>query len=341
MREILHNRLPQRLAHRVPPLIVESLIGLAAAIAMVLLRMPIAEIGNARAPFALVFVAIVIAALVGGWRSGLVALVAGQLLTWYVIVAPANSFALTDSGAADNLIVATMSQLLVLLVVSLYQREIDRNAESREKRLRLLDDALREIDHRTRNNFQVVQALIHLQASRAADAKVRVALEQVSDRIEAVAGASRMLALNSSDIAAVRLDDHLAGLCDQVRRGLTGEDIDIRCDVEPITVDAETATAISIIVNELLTNAIKHAFVDGGGGMVRVTGRRGTPFELVVEDNGGGIAATPRSRRGGLGTQLVESFVRQLGAVHETLSSSGGTCHRLLLPGLREKSGRD
>ncbi|QNP46527.1 DUF4118 domain-containing protein [Sphingomonas sediminicola] len=164
---------------------------------MVWVRAQLEPIANDRAPYALNFLAVVTAAMLAGWRSGLVALVVGQLLIWYAIVPPAWSFSIPDAERAGGLIIATFSQLLVLLVIGLYQREVDKGTAERERRMELLNHALNEIDHRTRNNHQTVLALVQLQAQRSSDDNVRAALHQVADRIQAIAHASERLALRS------------------------------------------------------------------------------------------------------------------------------------------------
>jgi two-component system, sensor histidine kinase PdtaS len=222
----------------------------------------------------------------------------------------------------------------MLLVIALYQREIDKGIMERERRVELLGHALKEIDHRTRNNYQTVLGLVHMQAQRAEDPKEKAALQQVADRIQAIAVASERLALKSGEITSVRLDEHLCELCAEIERGLTREEIDVACDIESVIASSQTATSISIIVNELVTNAIKHAFNGERPGNVWVTGKAAAGFELVVRDDGTGIAATRGSNGSGLGTKLIESFVRQLGAEHEVVSTETGTTHRLLIPNL-------
>jgi two-component sensor histidine kinase len=130
------------------------------------------------------------------------------------------------------------------------------------------------------------------------------------------------------------LDDHLCGLVQQIERGLSRDGIYVDCDVDEVTADADKATSISIIVNELVTNAIKHAFNGEGSGRVRVSGRSGDQFELIVADDGGGMRPSRRKDSTGLGTKLVESFARQLGAKHQVTSTGEGTTHRLLIPAL-------
>jgi two-component sensor histidine kinase len=326
--------LPQRWAHHVPPLVVEVAVAIAAAASMVTLRIAIADLIGPRAPYALNFLGIVLAAVVAGWRSGLVALLLSQLLAWFAIVQPQWTFAAEGSDMIGGLVISTISQALILLIIALYQREVAKGVEERERRVQLLDHALNEIDHRTRNNYSTVLALIQLQAQRAQDSKVKSALQQVGDRIQAIARASDRLALRSGNLDQIRLQEHLCELVEQIERGMARDGIEVECQVDVVTASPDAATSISIIVNELVTNAIKHAFNGEGSGSVWVRGKAGDKFELIVEDDGRGISSTRKKEGSGLGTKLVESFVRQLGAHHEVVSTERGTTHRLVIPKL-------
>ena len=299
---------------------------------MFALRLPFAPLVGDRAPYALIFLAVVIAAVLAGWRSGFVALAVGQLVTWYVIVPPYYSFAIVDSERMFGLTIASVSQLLVLIVIALYQREVDKGTAERERRMALLDHALNEIDHRTRNNHQTVLALIHLQAQRSEHDSVKKALQQVADRIQAIAQATERLALRSGEIERIRLDDHLCGLCEQIERGLSRQNVNVRCEVEEIVTSADLAIPIAIIVNELVTNALKHAFDGRDEGNVVVIGRMNGELHLSVTDNGNGIRSGSKTKRSGLGTKLVESFAKQLGARHDIVTSDQGTTHDLVIP---------
>lgn len=302
------------------------------AIVMVVLRMPFGAIAGDRAPYALNFLAVVLAAVLAGWRAGLIALLLGQLLIWYAIVPPTFSLAVPDGERLGGLLIATVSQALILAIIALYQREVDKGTRERERRMELMNHALKEIDHRTRNNHQTVLALIHLQSQRSEDEGIKGALQQVSDRIQAIAHATEQLALRSGDLESVRLDDHLCSLCEQIERGLSRQDVNISCDVEEITTSADKAIPIAIIVNELVTNALKHAFDGREEGKVVVTGRMNGEIMLSVSDNGNGISGRGASKRGGLGTKLVENFAKQIGARHEVVSSEAGTTHELIVP---------
>ncbi|WP_310467643.1 ATP-binding protein [Sphingomonas sp.] len=320
-----------------PPRLTELGIGLLSAVIALGLRLALSPLAGDRAPFAFVFVGLIVATVLAGWRSGLVALVGGQLLSWYLVVEPQGSFALPDRAQLGGLAIATVSELIVLTVIALYQREIDRAGEARERRLDLLGEALSEIDHRTRNNYQTGLALVLLQARQAPNGEVREALTQVADRIKAVSLATEQLALRSDNLGTVRLGDHLRELCSQLHRGLSRDEVRVECVTDDITASAEKAIYISVIVNELVTNALKHAFDATGRGVIRVRSSRiDDGAEFLVEDDGAGIQARPHpTSGGGLGTKLVARFVRQLGATHHVASSGEGTTHRLYVPSLQ------
>ena len=334
IKRVLSYRLPERLSGSVPRFLVELLVGVAAGLAVVALRLPLVGVIGDRSPFALNFLAVVIAAVLAGWRSGAVALAASQLLTWYAIIEPAWSFEIADSHGPSAFVLATASEALILFVIALYQREVARGLAEREQRMNFLTEALSEIDHRTKNNYQTVLALVQLQMQRSRDPAIRAALQQVADRIKAVNRATEHLALRSEDLGVVRLRDHLCDLCEQVERGLSRDGVRVQCDVENLNASTEKAVYLSIIVNELVTNALKHAFEGKSEGLIQVGCRPGDGgVEILVEDNGCGIQRGA-GRRSGLGTKLVQRFVTQLGGRHEVSSSPTGTVHRLIIPTL-------
>lgn len=312
---------------------VELAVAVLIAALAVIVRALVAPMIGQTAPYAFIFAAVTLAAILGGWRSGLMALVIGQALTVYAVVMPIGTFYLAGENLA-GFIAATVSELILLLTIALYQREVDKGTAERERRLALMDEALREIDHRTRNNYQTVLAMIELQTRRSKDEQVRDALRQVGARIQALADASKRLAARSPELDSVKLDDHLCELVSHIERGLAREEIKVECEVEDVTASADKATSISIIVNELVTNAIKHAFNGEGSGSVVVKGRAGSAFELIIADDGRGMKASKRDGHSGLGSQLVKSFAKQLGAKHEIESSEAGTTHRLEIPDL-------
>lgn len=331
MKRILRSRLPERFADRVPPLLVEIAIGLIITELMVLLRLGLVPWTGDRAPYAFVFIAVAAAAVLAGWRSGLLALIVGQALAWQWVIDPSN-YALDRTEYIAGLAVATFSQLVLLAIIWMYQREIDRAWSRREEQVDLIHHALVEIDHRTANNYQTVLALVQAQANRA-EPSVKQALMQVGDRIEAIATASKKMALSSGSLEEVRLEQYLSDFCAQIERGLGRPGVSLECRSDDVGLDAEKTVAVSIIINELVTNALKHAFPDDRYGTITVSLRKSAlGVELEVTDNGVGIRESARTRGQGLGSRLIDVFVRQLGADYRPSSGDGGTHHLIAIP---------
>jgi two-component sensor histidine kinase len=323
--------LPRRLSRRLPRPLTELLVGLGITSLFVLMRAAVAPLPDQLAPFALSFLAIVLATLIGGWRAGLVALVAGQVLIWYFLLPPFRSFSIAAPAMAYGLILSSATQLVILSALAIYQREVRVGELERARRINFLAHALREMDHRTKNNFQIVTSLLTLQGSRSASPEVRTALREAAERLSAVAAVYDALAPSSENLAAVRLQDQLQEICHQIRRGILPEAIRLETDLEPMLVPHETAVAIGIVVNELVTNACKHAFDEGGGLILVRAVKDGAGALIEVSDNGKGMAAASTGGTG-LGTRLVAAFVQRVDGKRELRSSSSGTVHSILVP---------
>ena len=335
MRKIIRSRLPERLAGRLPPMLVQFGVGISVALLFMALRVALIPIAGDRAPYAFVFLGIVVACLLAGWEGGIVALIIGQGATWMIVSQQAANAATLESDRIGGFVIATLSQLVILLIIALYQHEVSRGVVEQERRMELLDHARREIDHRAKNNFQTVLSLVQLQASREKDPGVRQALQKIADRILAISVATEHLAIRSEDLATVRLRDHLCELCSQLERGLARGEVRVECDVPDVTASADTAIHLAIIVNELVTNSLKHAFGEGIGGVVRVRSKMvGDGLELEVSDDGIGMNASSSSSGSGLGRKLVETFASHLGAKVEMSTSQTGTTHKILVPAL-------
>jgi two-component sensor histidine kinase len=314
-------------------LLVEVGIGLGFSLLLVILRLALMPWIGELAPFALVFVAIVGAAVLAGWRAGLIALVVGQLLIWVFVMEPRETIGFKDSLQVGALAIATLSQLLTLTILALYQREVERAWSRRENQMGLLEKALQEIDHRTSNNYQTVIALILAQAKSATDPAVKAALEQASARIGAISEASRKLATSSDNLQEVRIGEHLRDLCAKIARGLGRDGVRIDCEFADITLGADEAVCVSIIVNELVTNALKHAFPAGREGVIRVSLERGhKAVQLVIDDDGVGIDGSGATQGTGLGSRLIATYAKQMKAKHDITSGGEGTRHVFRIP---------
>jgi PAS domain S-box-containing protein len=185
---------------------------------------------------------------------------------------------------------------------------------------------LAELNHRVKNHLQMVTAMLALQAA-AGDAALRDAFEQAIRRIETVAELHGRLYRDGTP-GAVDLAAYLADICQGLKRSLLeGRAIRLAWSAPPGELALDRAVPLGLIVNELVTNAIKHAFPAGRGGQITVRlEAAGGQARLEVSDDGLGLA--PGMDAGGFGTRLVQGLARQIGATL-TLAAGAGTTHRL------------
>lgn len=191
------------------------------------------------------------------------------------------------------------------------------------------DILLQEMQHRIKNNFQVVLSSISLQKRRYADAGVHRALDHVASRINAISLAHDQLT-HRNDGRVVRLSDYVQALCNSIRQQAEGIEVIATCDALELSIDR--AVPVGLILNEAATNSIKHAFGPEGGNItVKLTGGVGYGEAiLMVSDNGHGISNT--GKEGGSGLRLIASLARQIGGTVDQESSKKGTSTSLRFP---------
>ena len=272
--------------------------------------------------YAFVFPATIFASLIAGARSGYIAAGCCQLLIWYFVIPPHRSFEISTADAI-GLFVATASLLLTIWAVSSFRATSMRLQEEQERHVELLSLALREVDHRTRNNFQIAASLLLSRAAGEGDTRLRDELQNAAGRLQSLAAAYSNLALSSSDLSTVLVHEHLREICDRVREGMLPAGVSLSFDAEPVQMPAQSAVAIALIVNECLTNAAKHAFPDGLGAVAVWLRPDGGDVLVTIEDDGIGHKG---NRAGGTGSKLIDMMARSLKA--EFKISSGGTTDR-------------
>jgi two-component sensor histidine kinase len=200
--------------------------------------------------------------------------------------------------------------------------ERSRREHELEAALAARDLLLREADHRIKNSLQLVASLLSIQRSRLGDEATGAALDSAISRVRAVAEAHRAL-FHSHDLQSVTFGRMLEDIAAHV--GALSPAVAVTCEVEAaLEIDAERAIPLGLIANELLTNAVRHAYPDGQGGTVTAAARRDAgDLVLVIGDRGVGIPAARQSSRS-LGGTIVAALARQIDARMETASTVGG-----------------
>lgn len=187
---------------------------------------------------------------------------------------------------------------------------------------------LREMQHRVKNNFQLILSSISLQKRRYHGAEALRALDHVANRINAISLAHDQLAPRHEG-QIVRLSNYIRALCNAIRQQVENVEIDVECDELELSIDR--ALPVGLILNEAAMNSIKHAFgQDGGRIKVRLIGGVGFgEARLTVSDNGHGIK---KADEHGSGLKLISSLAKQIGGAVDQDSTENGTTTALTFP---------
>ncbi len=196
---------------------------------------------------------------------------------------------------------------------------------------------LNEVHHRVKNNLQVITSLLRLEAGRSTQGETKVVLTDMKDRIRSMALLHEAL-YRSGVFAAVDLGAYLNQLATQAFRAQTVQQGAIRLllTLESVSIGMDQATPCGLLVNELISNCLKHAFADGRNGEVRVqmqTTALPGQLELTVADTGVGLPADFATlSKSSLGLQLVSYLTHQLGGTLEMGQEDGSrsTIHFML-----------
>jgi len=202
-----------------------------------------------------------------------------------------------------------------------------RSEAHREELERLIEEKdvlLRELQHRVKNNLQMITALIRLEARNLPDDATGSRFDRLAGRIEALALLYRSLS-DDIDAETIDLGVYLSEIASAVMRAHAPEGIrlDLKVDTWPVSVNVAMPTGL--VVNELLTNALKHAFVGRDGGTITLHSLvEAGGCRVVVADDGIGLAAGEAwPKPGKLGAMIVQSLRQNAKAKLDVSSTPG------------------
>lgn len=187
---------------------------------------------------------------------------------------------------------------------------------------------LKEIHHRVKNNLQIISSLLKLQAGNVQDAQALSVLEESQARVRSMALIHEKL-YQSEDLAEINFGDYARELVTYLFRAysMTTGTVHLKMQVDPVRLDINAAIPSGLIINELLSNALKHAFPNQREGTVEVSlTQNDDVIELSVSDDGVGLPAGFDFRQtSSLGLQLIDTLSIQLGGEVEVISEEGTT----------------
>jgi PAS domain S-box-containing protein len=185
---------------------------------------------------------------------------------------------------------------------------------------------LRELQHRVRNNMHVMYSVVSLQLRRIQDKKYQELLREVQSQVRTMALVHERV-YQSNALGDIALPGYVDALLDKIRRDYDTESkkIDIRAETQDLPVSTDLAMICGLILNELVSNAVKHAFRGRKSGKIEVSIAENLQerIELTVRDNGIGFDTEVTARPGTLGLELVAQLVRELNATMKHIKRKG------------------
>lgn len=272
---------------------------------------------------------------IGVLYTGLVLLTLWSAHRWLPLVVSSATSVLTVLGfflySDSEIWVAVPNRALCLatiwvatLLVIRYKRIEDQiKASLSEKEV-----LLKEIHHRVKNNLQVIESLLRLQAGMAKDPRDLGLFKESQARIRSIGLLYETLS-RSRDLARIDMPDYIRKLTGQLFQsyGISQDAIRLQLHVQPVALTMDTAIPCGLIINELMSNSLKYAFPSGSGEVsVTLTSNPDQTFTLVVSDTGVGLPRDVDEHNStSLGLQLVSLLLQKLDGKSEVQRDAGTT----------------
>ena len=206
--------------------------------------------------------------------------------------------------------------------------------ESLKRALEDKNMLIRELHHRVKNNLQLISSILYMkQHSAREDERLMAFIQDTDTRIKALSKIHERL-LQVSGIDSLSIKEYLEGLAADISSSYIRDSNKVRIDlaVQDVALDVDVVSTLGLLVNELVSNALKHAFVGLDKGQVWVSFKHKVDhYLLVVKDNGIGMDSTKKKSEETLGMLFVEVFTQQLGA-DLSLIANEGTEVRVKIP---------
>ncbi len=252
-----------------------------------------------------------------------------------------NELALAKTTQAKKIytIIAIAGSILALVALWFlyFKNRTNRVLKSQklviEKALNEKEILLKEIHHRVKNNLQVISSLLNWQSRYIEDNKALQSMKEGRNRVQSMALIHQNL-YQSENLTGVMVSDYIDKLGNSLFNSynIKQDQIQFKSDVEPLNLDVDTLIPLGLILNELLSNALKHAFPEGREGQIQISlQKQEESLLLEVKDDGIGIPdKSVEKSKDSFGYKLIEAFAEKLKAQLQ-IENAYGTTVRLLI----------
>ena len=285
-------------------------------------RIAIEQVAGGVTPFTLTFPAVLAATLWAGIRAGTLTALGCQMLT-ILFVFP--NWTVEHGGTPTdiaNLVLSTASLAVIIGIAASFRtvsRQLRRQCEREVQTLSLM---IGEMDHRTKNNFQIAAHLLSDQARLSASADVARELRTAAGRLGSIASVYRNLTLVKDRTGGVDLGSYLSDVVALLRDGILPEAVSVRVASADIEVTAHSGMIIGLLVNEWIVNAVKYAFPRGEGSILVTAARIGGALVVIVADDG---ESGPSGALGD-GSRLIAGLAATINGDVTVRRENGTTC---------------
>jgi len=284
-------------------------------------------------PYVTFFPAVVLATFIGGLRAGIICATLSGLAAWYFFIQPAYTFSFNWAA-----LVALAFYIFVVAVdivlIQVMHRSVARVREEKAVTAALYDQQkvmFQELQHRVANNMQFVASLLNFQTRRIREdpSSALAALDEARLRLETISRIHRRLYdPESIDLPVGR---YLQELCSDLMSASGAKNVVCLVDAPTVAFNLDRLTILSLLVAEIITNALKHAFVGRSRGTItlRIESRDIDDYVLTITDDGNGMppAFDPLESKS-LGLRIITGLAAQLNG-KLTFSNDNGTIVRL------------
>jgi two-component sensor histidine kinase len=238
-----------------------------------------------------------------------------------------------ESLKKRNFLIISMAAILIagialwfLYFKSRTNQKLKEQKDIIQKSLKEKELLLKEIHHRVKNNLQVISSLLNLQSRTIEDQQAKNAIREGQNRVKSMALIHQNL-YQTDHMTSMEVGDYIGKLGQSLfdSYNVDRDKVSFNMETEPLHLDVDTLIPIGLILNELLSNALKHAFPEDKTGEIKVTFKRQSEDLLLsVQDNGVGYSATnPAQKKKSFGMTLIDAFSDKLNAAVEVLEQGG------------------